>query len=143
MKKTALLAVPLALAAGLALAPAASAAPDSTPALRCSQAVDLAHVPPGNEAFYDAVQQLARKSGLPGVPKAVGITCRGERTLIDGGTNAYLGSGPVILRGAGISPLQEYCTQSVSVPVLYGDGRFPTVAIIGSDCTSEADPIAV
>ncbi|MFE7430057.1 hypothetical protein [Streptomyces sp. NPDC057545] len=141
MKKAALLAVPLALSSGLALAPAASAAPDDTPALRCGQVVDLAHLPPGYEQFYDAVQKLAKERGLPGVPKAAAITCRGEKTLSGGPIHEYTGSGPVILRGEGISPLQEHCAQSLTVDVLQANG-FPAKVVIGSDCTSEGDPIA-
>ncbi|MFJ1562521.1 hypothetical protein [Streptomyces mirabilis] len=143
MRKTALLAAPLALAASLALAAPASASPEATPAVRCSPVVSfIGHPLP--EPYWTNLNNVAKGLGLPGVPGAVGLRCdHPERTTIDGPIHPYSGSGPVILRGVGISPLQVYCAHSSEATLSIEGNPLPLPGIIGTDCATEADPIAV
>ncbi|MFF2964546.1 hypothetical protein ACFVT1_37975 [Streptomyces sp. NPDC057963] len=147
MKKSALVAALLALAASLAFAPTASAAPADTPALGCVQVLNLDKPPVGTD--IDAIKRIAAALGLPGAPNRVGAACTTpQQTDAEHGEVNYPGHGPIILRNTGSARLQEYCTDSVSEPgataTLPGtDIITKGLAVIGSGCVTEPNPIAV
>ncbi|MFF5407285.1 hypothetical protein ACFY8K_00450 [Streptomyces misionensis] len=150
MKRT-LTAASLGLAAALALAAPAEAAPTppgDTPALACGLGtVDLTNPPIGYPVA--TINDVARKLGLAEVPTAVGLGCdRSIPTDPYSGTHTYPGSGPVVLRTGERAPTQEYCTDSVSAlgDIIGNGGPVPggrTLAVIGSGCVVEANPIVI
>ncbi|MFB7669323.1 hypothetical protein ACFC1R_36335 [Kitasatospora sp. NPDC056138] len=149
MKKFALMAVPLALAASLAFAPTASAAPADTPtpALGCTQVLNLDKPPLGTN--IDAINRVAAALGLPGVPKRLGVVCETpEQTDAEHGVVNYPGHGPIILRNTGPTLLQEYCANSVSA--IGGSAPLPGTnittrgrVVFGSGCVTQPNPIAM
>ncbi|SFY48339.1 hypothetical protein [Streptomyces sp. F-1] len=149
--KRILTAASLALAAALALASPAEAAPTppgDTPALACGLGtVDLTNPPIGYPVA--TINDVARKLGLAEVPTAVGLGCdRSIPTDPYSGTHPYPGSGPVVLRSSERAPTQEYCTDSVSAlgDIIGNGGPVPggkTLAVIGSGCVVEANPIVI
>ncbi|MGW6404518.1 hypothetical protein [Streptomyces sp. NPDC055134] len=147
MKKSALVAVPLALAASFAFAPTASAAPSDTPALGCVQVINLDKPPLGTD--IDAIRRVAAALGLPGVPNRVGAVCpTGQQTDAEHGVVNYPGRGPIILRNIGSARLQEYCTDSRSepgatAPLPGTDIITKGLVVFGSGCVTEPNPIAV
>ncbi|MEU9482933.1 hypothetical protein AB0D83_04585 [Streptomyces decoyicus] len=146
MKKVLFIAAPLALAASLTLAPAASAAPDETPALACHQVIDLKALPAGTN--LDLVYQAAKALGLAEVPTVIGAACnRSIRTDADSKNEYKNRRGPVILRTEEFARDQQYCTDSVSVdggvssiPGI-GHPEVPGLMVFGSGCTSEPNPL--
>lgn len=153
MKKTlsvASLTLAAALAAALALASPAEAAPappGDTPALACGLGtVDLTNPPLGYPVA--TINDVAKRLGLAEVPTAVGLGCdKSLPTDPYSGTHPYPGSGPVILRTSATARTQEYCTDSVSaLGDILGTGGVPggrTLAVIGSGCVVEANPIII
>ncbi|WP_331737491.1 hypothetical protein OG520_45160 (plasmid) [Streptomyces sp. NBC_00984] len=147
MKKFALVAAPLALAASLAFAPTASAAPSDTPALGCVRVFNLDRPPLGLD--IDAVKRVATLLGLPGVPNRLGMVCETpQQTDAEHGVVNYPRHGPIILRNIGSARLQEYCTDSVSepgatAPLPGTDIITKGLVVFGSGCVTEPNPIAV
>ncbi|MFE1879564.1 hypothetical protein [Streptomyces diastatochromogenes] len=151
MKRT-LAVASLALVSALALASPAEAAPTppgDTPALACGLGtVDLTHPPLGYPVA--TINDLAKRLGLAEVPTAVGLGCdKSIPTDPYSGTHPYPGSGPVVLRTSETAPTQVYCTNSVSAlgnlldsgGVVVPGGK--TLAVIGSGCVVEANPIII
>ncbi|MFB6815553.1 hypothetical protein ACFCV8_13535 [Streptomyces sp. NPDC056347] len=141
MKRT-LTAVSAALVA-LALASPAEAAPGETPTRSCSLGtVDLKNPPPGFsvEPAFEAARQL----GLPN-PEALGLGCdRGERTVPGSEVLPYSNRGPVVLRDPKQGSTQVYCADSVAVfGKVLQTVPVETLVVIGTGCTTEANPIIV
>ncbi|GGW95272.1 hypothetical protein GCM10010341_15570 [Streptomyces noursei] len=143
------MAAPLALAASLAFAPTASAAPADTPtpALGCTQVINLDKPPLGTN--IDAINRVAAALGLPGVPNRLGAVCQTpEQTDAEHGVTNYPGSGPIILRNAGPALFQEYCTNSVSelggtAPLPGTNVNTQGLVVFGSGCVTQPNPIAM